>query len=146
MISLTQEIDTVIFGASNDGSINLFHSPKNFGGTRTHPTNKVGCLMGLGTQATCVQLDLKSALKSCNIKTPILDALTSCKTKEEFEALQCSSVMTFPGSAIFISAPYLLEAVVEASTTDALSLIPIAMTAAQNFDAAHENDVSFRQT
>ena len=43
--------------ADIEGKFQILHSPKNLGGTRSHPKNKVLALVGLGTQATAVQLD-----------------------------------------------------------------------------------------
>ena len=59
---VVEDIDTVILAVNSSNRIMLLHSPKNFGGTRTRPANKVICLMGMGTQAVSVLVDLKSAL------------------------------------------------------------------------------------
>jgi len=56
---LTEEIDTVILAADANKKLAVFHSPKNFGGTRTRPDNKVACLIGLGIKATPVILRKK---------------------------------------------------------------------------------------
>jgi hypothetical protein len=58
---LVDEIDTVILGANPNKNIMLFHSPKNFGGTRSHPELKVLCMLGLSARATPILLDLNSA-------------------------------------------------------------------------------------
>jgi hypothetical protein len=39
--SLVKDIDTVILGADASRNIMILHSPKNLGGTRTRPDNKV---------------------------------------------------------------------------------------------------------
>ena len=62
---LIEEIDTVILAADANRKLAILHSPKNFGGTRTRPDNKVACLIGLGTKATPVILDLNSAFGAC---------------------------------------------------------------------------------
>jgi hypothetical protein len=58
---LVDEIDTVILGADPNKNIMPFNSPKNFGGTRSRPNNKVLCMLGFGARATAVLLDLNSA-------------------------------------------------------------------------------------
>ncbi len=58
---LVEEIDTVILAADSNRNVIIFHSPKNFGGTRSRPENKVSCLIGLGDRATAVLIDLTSA-------------------------------------------------------------------------------------
>jgi hypothetical protein len=46
--ALVKEIDTVILAADLNGNIMIPHSPKNFCGTRSHPKNKVMCMLGVG--------------------------------------------------------------------------------------------------
>jgi hypothetical protein len=46
--ALVEEIDTVILDADLNGHIMILHSPNNFGGTRSHPQNKVVCMLGVG--------------------------------------------------------------------------------------------------
>ena len=45
--SLTKDIATVLLIADDERRIQALHSSRNFGGTRTRKTNKVGCLVGL---------------------------------------------------------------------------------------------------
>ncbi len=55
---VTEEIDTVILAANGSNGIIMLHSPKNFGGTRTRPANKLVCMIGMGSQAVSVLVDL----------------------------------------------------------------------------------------
>jgi hypothetical protein len=48
LCSMVKEINTVILAADADRNVLIFHSPKNFGDTKTHPENKVFRLIGLG--------------------------------------------------------------------------------------------------
>jgi hypothetical protein len=84
---LIEENDTVILAADANKKLAVFHSPKNFGGTRTRPDNKVACLIGLGNKATPVILDLESALQSVRIRVPGVLELSGCTTAEEVAAL-----------------------------------------------------------
>jgi hypothetical protein len=65
--ALVKEIDTVILAANASGNIIILHSPKNFGGTRTCPDNKIVCMLGLGPHSICVLLDLKTAFTDLSI-------------------------------------------------------------------------------
>jgi hypothetical protein len=81
--SMVKEIDTVILANDANRNILIFYSPKNFGGTRTRPMNKVFGLIGLGTQAKWVQINFKSALANCNIVVPTVQELADCATAQE---------------------------------------------------------------
>jgi hypothetical protein len=63
--SLVEEIDRVILAADAYKNIMILHNPKNFGGTRLRQASKVACMIGLGNQASYVNVDLKSALADC---------------------------------------------------------------------------------
>jgi len=54
LLSLVEEIDTVILAADANNKIMILISPKNFGGTRSRPDNKVVCMLGLGVLATSI--------------------------------------------------------------------------------------------
>ena len=146
MNSLTEDVDTVIFIADENKKVAVIHSPKNHGGTRTRPTNKISCLVGLGPQAACVVLNETQALFDCNIRTPTLDELEECTSSEEVKALDPPGLLapvTFEGSASFIPAPWLTEYVLNEDSRDPTKLIVGAMVAAKAFDLGHENDPDF---
>ena len=58
------DLETVVAADANN-QIMILHSPKNFGGTRSRPDNKVVCMLGLGAHATYVLIDLRTALADC---------------------------------------------------------------------------------
>ena len=87
MVALVEGIDTIFLLADKDKKITIAHSPKNFGGTRNHTTNKIACFIGMGPQATCVLLNKNQAITECDITTPILIKMAECKWKEDVEAL-----------------------------------------------------------
>mmetsp|Transcript_12865 Transcript_12865/g.27933 ORF Transcript_12865/g.27933 Transcript_12865/m.27933 type:complete len:153 (-) Transcript_12865:66-524(-) len=110
--SLTEEVDSVIFIVDENKKVSVIHSLKNHGGTRTRPTNKNSCLIGLGPQAACVVLNESQAVLDCNIHTPTLDEIEECTTKEDVRALEPPgnlAPVTYEGSASFIPAPWLTE-------------------------------------
>jgi hypothetical protein len=81
--SLVEEIDTVILAANAKNRIMIFHSPKNFGGTRLRPDNKVICMLGLGVHATYDLIDLRTAVADCQIVVPVVTDLSNCKIAKE---------------------------------------------------------------
>ena len=100
---LIEENDTVILAADANKKLAVFHSPKNFSGTRTRPDNKVACLIGLGNKATPVILDLESALQSVRIRVPGVLELSGCTTAEEVAALAApgeDEIIGMEGSAV----------------------------------------------
>eukprot|EP00957_Ditylum_brightwellii_P198665 15141796-Ditylum_brightwellii.AAC.1 len=108
--SLTEDADTVFLVADDEKNIVILHSPKNFGGMRTRPTNKVAAMIGLGSTAIGVLINEKVALEDCNLVTPTIDEIELCTTEIDIAALACpaqSGKVTFPGSATFIPAPWL---------------------------------------
>ncbi len=88
-------------------NILIFYSPKNFGGTRTCPENKLTGLIGLGAQATWVQIDLRTALENCNIIVPEVNEIAGCTTAQEVKDIPIpdeNGVVNFKGLAIFAPA------------------------------------------
>ena len=82
---VTEEIDTVILAANGSNGILMLHSPKNFGGTRTRPANKLVCMIGMGSQAVSILVDLNLALANCDIIVPSVLKLSGCTTAQEVE-------------------------------------------------------------
>jgi len=149
LLSLVEEIDSVVFIADEDGKINIIHSPLNFGGTRTRSKNKIACLLGLGPLATAVILNDRQAIEECEIATPTLDAMHACKTAEDFQALAAPPIdgeVTFPGAASFIPSPFLRNFVIESESNDPAEIVPLLFAEAKRFDADHADDQAYRDT
>jgi hypothetical protein len=105
--SVVKEIDTVILAANANKNVLIFHSPKNFGGTRTRPKNKLIGLIGLGTQAMWAQINLCMALANCNIIVPEVNEIAGCTTAQEVNNILIpdkNGVVNFKGLAIFAPA------------------------------------------
>jgi hypothetical protein len=79
---LVNEIDSVILAADTNRNVMLLHSPKNFGGTRSCPENKVSCMIGFGARATSILLDLNSAFADIQIVVPSVQDLAGCESAE----------------------------------------------------------------
>jgi hypothetical protein len=105
---VVEEIDTVILAANANKNVLTFHFPKNFGGTRTRLKNKLIGLIGLGAQATWVQIDLHTALANCNIIVPEVGEIAGCTTAQEVKDIpipEKNGVVNFKGLDIFAPAP-----------------------------------------
>jgi hypothetical protein len=142
---LVEEIDTVILAADANKNILILHSPKNFGGTRSRPSNKVICMIGLGNQGTYISINLNSALADHCIAIPSFSDLADCKMAEDNANLPTpeeDSTIGFKGSSVFIPCPIIRNAILEAETTNPFALIPIVTAAARAFDVEHESDES----
>ena len=132
---LVKDIDTVILAADVNKNVALFHSLKNFGGTRTRPVNKVACLIGLGNKATAVLLDLNSAFQSIRIRVPGVLELAACDSAEDVANLQApeeDAVLGFEGSAVYIPGPVLRNIIIESTSRNPFELIPILAQAAKH--------------
>ncbi len=140
---MVEDIDTVILAANANRNVMILHSPKNFGGTRIQPENKVIGMISLGTQATWINLSLNSALAYCNIVVPTINKLAACTTAKEVEDIPApeeNGLVGFEGLAIFIPAPALRNAILASNTRNPFELIPLMTRTARAFDNAHEND------
>jgi len=141
---LGEEIDTVILAADANNKIIILLSPKNFGGTRSRPDNKVGCMLGLGAHATYVLIDSRTALADCQIVVPAVTDLSDCESAQDvtnIPAPEENGLADFEGSSIFIPAPVLQNAILRSGTNnEPFELIPIVTEAVRNFDSDHEED------
>jgi hypothetical protein len=122
-------------------NIMILHSPKNFGGTRTHPHNKVICMLGPGSQAICILLDLNMAFIDLNIVVPLVQDLTGCNSAEEvanIPAPEENRLVGFEGSAIFIPGLVLQNTILTSNTKNPFELITIISNKARSFYMEHE--------
>jgi hypothetical protein len=101
---VTEEIDTDILAANRSNGIMILYSPRNFGGTRTRPENKLVCMLGMDPQAVSVLVYLNSALAICDIIVPTILELLGCTTAQGVEDIPASAggVTGFKGSLIYI--------------------------------------------
>ena len=104
---VTEQLDTVILAANGSNGIMMLHSPRNFGGTRTRPANKLVCMIGMGPMAVSVLVDLNLALANCDIIVPTVLKLSGCTTSQEVKDIPAPAggVIGFEGSSIYIAGP-----------------------------------------
>jgi hypothetical protein len=134
---LVDELDTVILAADANRNIMLLHSPKNFGGTRSRPDNKVTCMIGFGARAACIFPDLNSAFADIRIVVPSVNELAACESAEELANIPTpneNGAIGFEGSGIFIPGPVLRNSIIESNSKDPFELIPIIYQTARIFN------------
>jgi hypothetical protein len=124
---LVDEIDTVILAAEVSKNIMILHSPKNFGGKKTLPENKVIFMIGLSTQATCVLLDLNTAFADLSIVVPTVQDLAECISATDLTNIPApeeNGLVGFEGLDIFIPGPILQNTILTLNTKNTYELIP----------------------
>jgi hypothetical protein len=117
----------------------ILHSPKNFRGTRTHPDNKVSCMLGLRSKAVCILVDLKTAIANCNIIVPMVQELSACETAQDVSNIPVpgqNGMVGFKVLAVFIPGSVLRNAILTSNTKDPFELIPLMTRTAREFDLA----------
>jgi hypothetical protein len=73
--------------ANKKKGVSILHHPHNFGGTLLRPTNKVGCLVGIGPSAVPVIVDHIAALRSTQAVLPSIKDIVGCPTADDLTAL-----------------------------------------------------------
>jgi hypothetical protein len=144
--TLTTDPDLVPFATDSNKKVLVLHSFKNAGGTLLRPENKTMCLLGTGSLATALEVNHLTLMADCNLVTPTIDAFRKCTTASEVtevEAPNENGLVTYPGSATFLPAPWLAEAVIAANSSDPFFLITIVNAAATAFDEVHEEDEEY---
>lgn len=143
--NITEE-NTVILTAGQNGMLQMFHSIVNLGGTRFRREHKVIALMGMGSRAASVLLDIELALADCNITTPTLEEIKSCNSIAQFKALETPDQgpnPTFEGSGSFIPGPFLLDTILQVDSLDPMELIPSIFSSAERFDNEHADEEGY---
>ncbi len=77
----------LLLAANNKKEIAIIHHPHNFGGTLLCPSNKVGCLVGVGPSAVPIMLNHDGALCSIAATIPPIMAIVGCATVDVLAAL-----------------------------------------------------------
>ncbi len=129
-----------------DKKIHALHSFKVSGGTLLCPTTKLMCLLGLGSSATAFLVDKQSLLHPCNLVTPTINDLQECSEEDEVNAINAphdNGAVTYPGSASFFAAPWLVNTIMDTGTSNYSKLIPAVNAAATKFNAKHKNDAEY---
>ena len=144
--NLISDPDNVLLATDSQNIIHALHSFKIVGGSILRPSVKLMCLLGSGTNAVPLIVDKPSLLHPCNLVTPTIDDLQECSNEDEVNAITApveNGLVTYPGSATFFPAPWLVDTIMSAGTSEASKLIPVINAAAFEFDAEHGNDPEY---
>jgi len=140
------EPNGVLLTANNRQEIVLLHNPKNFGGTLLRPTDKIGCLLGVGHNATPVIIDATAALQPLQVVVPPLAEIAACSSIDELRALAqpaTNGLANLEAINIFFPAPFLRNAILNEETSSPLALILVAINAGIEHVNTHQNDADF---
>jgi hypothetical protein len=144
--TLTVDPDLVLFATESNKKLLVLHSFKNAGGTLLQTEKKLMCLSGTGALATVFEVNFLTLMAECNLVTPTIDALRECMTAikvTEVEAPDENGLVNYPGSASFLPAPWLADAVIAANSSDPFLLITVVNAAATVFDEEHEENEDY---
>jgi hypothetical protein len=136
----------VIFAAGENKKLLTFHSFKNAGGTLLRPENKLMCLLGTGASAIAIKINSKQLVVNCNLVTPTINELRECKTADKVSAIEApneTGLVTYPGCASFLPAPWLVNAVMAANSSNPFHLIAVVNAAAKTFNKEHNADAEY---
>ncbi len=126
--------------------IHALHSFKVLGGTLLRPATKLLCLLGSGPSAATFIIDKQSLLNPCNLVTPTIDELQECSNEDQVNAVIAppdDGAVTYPGSASFFAAPWLVDVIMATGTSNHSKLIPAVNTAVTAFGTEHKNNAAY---
>ena len=75
--------NSFLLTANHKKEIALLHKPKNFSGTLLRPTNKIGCLLGIGHNAMPIIIDATTALQPLQVVVLPLAKIVACSLINE---------------------------------------------------------------
>jgi hypothetical protein len=113
--SLDQPYGFLLAANKKKGASNLHH-PHNFGGTLLRPTNKVGCLVGIGPSAVPVVVDHIVALHSTQAIILSIEDIVGCPTADNLATpppppANGNGLVNLEAILCFIPAPFLRNAI-----------------------------------
>eukprot|EP00957_Ditylum_brightwellii_P202011 15328180-Ditylum_brightwellii.AAC.2 len=142
MKSLMEDIDAAVLTADAEKKIAILHSFNMIGGTRAHSEKKMICLLGMGPEAVCVEVNIASISRTCNFRAPKSEDMKTCENADALETLAEPGnrvAINNKGSASFILAPFLRDVLMEADNKEPLELTPVAFAVAKEYDDTYED-------
>eukprot|EP00957_Ditylum_brightwellii_P158217 12043597-Ditylum_brightwellii.AAC.1 len=140
--ALVEGVDMAVFTTDIEKQVAILHSSKMIGGTRACPAKKMICLLGMGTEAACVEVNIASIIKECIIRAQKSEDMQACEDADALDALiepGNRAAINNKGSASFVPAPFLRDAMLEAISKDPWELISVAFSAAKAYDNTHDD-------
>jgi hypothetical protein len=129
----------------------ILHHPHIFGGTLLRPTNKVGCLVGIGPSAVPVIVDHIAALRSTQAIVPPIKDILGCPTADNLAALPTppadgNGLVNLEVLLCFIPAPFLCNAILASDSLSPLVFIVAARAAREAHVHAHDGEEEFDES
>jgi hypothetical protein len=93
-------------------------------------------MLGMGTQAVSILVNLNLVLANCNIIVPTVDKLPGWEQTQEVKDIPIpatNGLAGFKGSAIFTPGPFLQNTIITSNTNDPFDLIPLMNSRARDF-------------
>jgi hypothetical protein len=143
---ITADSNLAVFVADSSKRLQVFHSFNNAEGILLCPNNKLMCLFGTGTSTIAIQVNDATCVADCPLITPTIDKIRKCSSAVEIADIAApdkNGLVTYPGAASFLPAPWLLNTVVEASSSNPFILISKLIEAAKAFDQDHDSDEEY---
>jgi hypothetical protein len=148
MMRLDQPYGLLLAANNKQKEVSILHHPHNIGGTLLCPTNKVGCLIGIGPSSVPVILDHNKALRSIQaIISPIKD-IVGCPTVDNLAALPTPPVdggglVNLEALSCSLPAPFLCNAILALDYPSPLTLIIVVRAAQEKRVCEHEGEEDF---
>ena len=111
---------------------------RNLGGSLRRQENKIAALVGMGSNQTGQLIANTSFCQHKKKKASGIEKFEKCESNEECAALTGVTKGMHDASKIFLTAPWLVQALNNAGTTDPLSLIPIMLEATELYNEEHK--------
>eukprot|EP00957_Ditylum_brightwellii_P188852 14375408-Ditylum_brightwellii.AAC.1 len=127
--ALVEDVGAAVFTADVEKQVATLHSFKIIGGTRACLEKKMICLLGVGIEAACMEVNIASIIKECNFRAPRSEDMQACEDADALDAwMEPGNRVSInnKGSASFVPAPFLRDTMLEADSKDPWELIPVA--------------------
>jgi hypothetical protein len=146
--AMTEDEESVWLGVK-DGQLHLFHNVKNWGGVRSRPNHKVGCLWGLGAEAKALIINAECWENPLTLRTPLAKTLFACSSVEEVnnaEPHPTARNASFTTLRASLPPPFILKMMLREGRThwEADELLLEVIEEAKLFDGEHKEDPSHK--
>jgi hypothetical protein len=138
----------LLLAANDKKEVSILHHPHNFGGTLLRPTNKVGCLVGIGPSAVPIIVDHNGALRSIQAIVSPIEDIVGCPTGDNLTALLTPPVngvglVNLEALSCFFLAPFLCNVILASNSLSPLVLIIFARAAQEEHVREHKGEEDF---
>jgi hypothetical protein len=139
---------SLLLVANDKKEVSILHHPHNFGGTLLRPTNKVGCLVGIGPSAVPVIVDHNGALRSIQAIVSLIEDIVGCPMVDSLAALPTPPVdggglVNLEALSCFFPAPFLRNGILALDSLSPFALIIVTRAAQEKHVREHKGEEDF---